>query len=70
MNKFKGTGVALITPFNEDGKVDFSGLQKLVDFQIKNDTNYLVVQGTTAESATLSEEENSYYRIYLRNQFQ
>ena len=57
MNKFKGTGVALITPFNEDGKVDFSGLQKLVDFQIKNDTNYLVIQGTTAESATLSEEE-------------
>ena len=39
MNKFKGTGVALITPFNEDGKVDFSGLQKLVDFQIKNNIN-------------------------------
>ena len=65
MNKFKGTGVALITPFNEDGKVDFSGLQKLVDFQIKNDTNYLVVQGTTAESATLSEEEKTAIIEYI-----
>ena len=65
MNKFKGTGVALITPFNEDGKVDFSGLQKLVDFQIKNDTNYLVVQGTTAESATLSEEEKTAILEYI-----
>ena len=65
MNKFKGTGVALITPFNEDGKVDFSGLQKLLDFQIKNDTNYLVVQGTTAESATLSEEEKKAIIEYI-----
>ena len=65
MNKFKGTGVALITPFNENGKVDFSGLQKLVDFQIKNDTNYLVVQGTTAESATLSEEEKTAIIEYI-----
>ena len=65
MNKFKGTGVALITPFNEDGKVDFSGLQKLLDFQIKNDTNYLVVQGTTAESATLSEEEKTAIIEYI-----
>ncbi|MAJ05345.1 MAG: 4-hydroxy-tetrahydrodipicolinate synthase [Crocinitomicaceae bacterium] len=65
MNKFKGTGVALITPFNEDGKVDFSGLQKLVDFQIKNGTNYLVVQGTTAESATLSEEEKTAIIEYI-----
>ncbi len=65
MNKFKGTGVALITPFNEDGKVDFSGLQKLVDFQIKNYTNYLVVQGTTAESATLSEEEKKAIIEYI-----
>ena len=46
-------------------KVDFSGLQKLVDFQIKNDTNYLVVQGTTAESATLSEEEKTAIIEYI-----
>jgi 4-hydroxy-tetrahydrodipicolinate synthase len=53
MDKFKGTGVALVTPFNENGKVDYNGLQKLVEFQINNGTNYLVVQGTTGESVTL-----------------
>ena len=57
MDKFKGTGVALVTPFNENGKVDYNGLQKLVEFQIKNGTNYLVVQGTTGESVTLNKEE-------------
>jgi|TARA_B110000305_G_C19417005_1_gene628557 4-hydroxy-tetrahydrodipicolinate synthase len=57
MNKFKGTGVALVTPFNENGKVDYNGLQKLVEFQISNGTNYLVVQGTTGESVTLNKEE-------------
>ena len=57
MDKFKGTGVALVTPFNENGKVDYNGLQKLVEFQINNGTNYLVVQGTTGESVTLNKEE-------------
>ena len=57
MDKFKGTGVALVTPFNENGKVDYNGLHKLVEFQINNGTNYLVVQGTTGESVTLNEEE-------------
>ena len=57
MDKFKGTGVALVTPFNENGKVDYNGLQKLVEFQINNGTNYLVVQGTTGESVTLTDDE-------------
>ena len=57
MDKFKGTGVALVTPFNENGKVDYNGLHKLVEFQINNGTNYLVVQGTTGESVTLNKEE-------------
>ena len=57
MDKFKGTGVALITPFNETGKIDYSALQKLVEFQIQNGVNYLVVQGTTGESVTLSDDE-------------
>ena len=57
MDKFKGTGVALVTPFSSNGKIDYSGLQKLVEFQINNGINYLVVQGTTGESVTLSEEE-------------
>lgn len=54
---FGGVGVALVTPFTDSGMVDFNGLKKLVEHQISNGTNYLVVQGTTGESATLSEKE-------------
>ena len=57
MEKFKGTGVALVTPFNIEDKVDFKALEKLIEFQILNGVNYLVVQGTTGESVTLSDEE-------------
>jgi 4-hydroxy-tetrahydrodipicolinate synthase len=57
MQKFIGTGVALITPFKEDLSVDFNALVKLVNFNIENGTNYLVINGTTAESATISGEE-------------
>ena len=57
MNKFKGTGVALVTPFRKEREVDFNALQKLVEFQIENGVNYLVVQGTTGESVTLTDEE-------------
>lgn len=55
--QFKGTGVALVTPFNENGSIDEKGLRKLVDFQIKNGTNFLVVHGSTGEAATLSVSE-------------
>lgn len=57
MQKLVGTGVALVTPFNDDKSVDVAGLEKLVNFQIDNGINYLVVLGTTAESATLTSEE-------------
>lgn len=57
MQKFIGTGVALVTPFNEDKSVDFDGLEKLVNYQIDNGINYLVVLGTTGEPATLTKEE-------------
>jgi 4-hydroxy-tetrahydrodipicolinate synthase len=57
MNMFKGVGVALVTPFQSNGQVDFNGLQRLVEHQINNGTDYLVVQGTTGESATLSSDE-------------
>ncbi|ASK31989.1 4-hydroxy-tetrahydrodipicolinate synthase [Chryseobacterium sp. T16E-39] len=57
MNILKGVGVALVTPFNEDLSVDFDSLTKLVEFNIENGTHYLVVLGTTAEAATLSEGE-------------
>ena len=55
----KGMGIALITPFKEDESVDYESLLKLVEYQIQNGTDYLVVLGTTAETATLSEEEQS-----------
>ena len=50
-------GVALITPFNEDGSVDYDALLKLVDFQLQNGTDFLCVLGTTAETPTLTADE-------------
>lgn len=57
MQELLGTGVALVTPFNDDKSVDVVGLEKLVNFQINNGINYLVILGTTAETATLTYEE-------------
>ncbi|MBC7744818.1 MAG: 4-hydroxy-tetrahydrodipicolinate synthase [Flavobacterium sp.] len=54
MNKFHGTGVALVTPFNTDGSVAFNKLQKLIDHTINGGVDYLVSLGTTGETATLS----------------
>lgn len=57
MNQLIGTGVALITPFKADLSVDTEALKRVVRFQIDNGVDYLVVLGTTAESATLTKEE-------------
>ena len=57
MNKFYGTGVALITPFDASNKVDYIALEKLIEFQIENGIDYFVVLGTTAETPTLSDNE-------------
>ncbi len=57
MTKFVGTGVALITPFNKDLSVDFDALTKLVEYNIANGIEYLVISGTTGESATITREE-------------
>ncbi|WP_299150949.1 dihydrodipicolinate synthase family protein, partial [uncultured Dokdonia sp.] len=57
MQELRGTGVALVTPFNEDLSIDYNGLTKLVEYCISGGVNYLVALGTTAESATLSSEE-------------
>jgi 4-hydroxy-tetrahydrodipicolinate synthase len=53
----RGVGAALITPFNEDFSIDFEGLKKLITYISENDTDYLVVNGTTGESATTTAEE-------------
>ncbi|MBI34788.1 MAG: 4-hydroxy-tetrahydrodipicolinate synthase [Flavobacteriales bacterium] len=57
VSKVKGTGVALVTPFTSNGEVDFSALEKLVNHVIDGGVNYLVVLGTTGESATLTKSE-------------
>jgi 4-hydroxy-tetrahydrodipicolinate synthase len=57
MKTFKGSGVALVTPFQTDGSIDFQALKQLVTLQIKGGTDFLVVQGTTGESPTLSQDE-------------
>ncbi|WP_185866985.1 4-hydroxy-tetrahydrodipicolinate synthase [Blattabacterium cuenoti] len=57
MKKLYGTGVALVTPFKRNGYIDFNGLEKLVKYVTDNNVDYLVALGTTAETATLKEEE-------------
>jgi len=57
----KGVGVALITPFHNDGSIDFNGLERLLEHCIKGGVDYFVVNGTTAENPTLSKEER--YKI-------
>jgi len=65
MQSFRGTGVALITPFNEDLSIDFDGLTKLIEYNIDQGTDYLVALGTTAESATLSLEEKEQVKQHI-----
>jgi 4-hydroxy-tetrahydrodipicolinate synthase len=57
MQKFIGTGVAFVTPFKDDLSVDFDALIKLVNYNIENGTDYLVINGTTGESGTITEAE-------------
>lgn len=56
-NRFKGTGVAIITPFRNYGTVDFTSLGNIIEHIISNGVNYIVVLGTTGEAATLSADE-------------
>jgi 4-hydroxy-tetrahydrodipicolinate synthase len=57
INKIKGLGVAMVTPFKQDLSIDFDALRKLTEYLIENDVDYLVVMGTTGESVTLTNEE-------------
>jgi len=57
MNKFHGTGVAIVTPFRASGAVDYDALGKLIDHLIEGGIEYIVSLGTTGESATLTSEE-------------
>lgn len=65
MEQFRGTGVALVTPFQEDGSVDFEGLKNLLEFTAKG-VEYYVVMGTTGESATTTSEEKNAVLAFVK----
>ena len=56
-DQFRGTGVAIVTPFHSSGNIDFGSFEKLLEHVIGNGINYIVALGTTGESATLSRDE-------------
>src|ERR1700712_5250513 len=64
---FRGTGVALVTPFTKNGFVDFKGLAKLIDHVIANGVNYIVALGTTAETPTLKADEKKEVLVSVIN---
>ena len=59
MSIFKGSMVAIVTPMNEDGTLDFASLKNLIEFHIQNQTDVIISVGTTGESATLDFYEHS-----------
>lgn len=57
MKRFKGTGVAIVTPFKNDSSIDFTALGRVVNHVIKGGVNYIVAMGTTGEASTLTTDE-------------
>lgn len=55
---FTGAGVAIVTPMNADGSIDYDEFGRLIDFQIENQTDAIIVCGTTGESSTMTDEEH------------
>ncbi len=56
---FTGAGVAIVTPFDKDGRINFDMLGKIIDYQVENGTDAIIICGTTGEGSTLSHEEHS-----------
>jgi 4-hydroxy-tetrahydrodipicolinate synthase len=65
MKKFKGTGVAIVTPFKNDSSIDFAALGRVINHVISGGVNYIVAIGTTGESVTLSKEEKKAIISYV-----
>ncbi len=65
-NQFKGTGVALITPLNENLEIDYTGFKKLLEFNAQGGVDYFVVNGTTGESATTNRDEKRQLLDFIR----
>lgn len=58
MSIFEGSGTAIITPFHQDGSINFGKLEELIDFQIENNTDAIIICGTTGEASTMCDEEH------------
>ena len=58
-NIFKGLGIALVTPFKQDGSVDYDAILRLVDYQLENGADFFCILATTGETPTLTQEEKS-----------
>jgi len=65
MKRFKGTGVAIVTPFKNDSSIDFAALGRVINHVISGGVNYIVAMGTTGESVTLSKEEKKAIISYV-----
>jgi len=65
MKKFRGTGVAIVTPFKNDLSIDFAALGRVVNHVINGSVNYIVIMGTTGESVTLSKDEKKAIVSYV-----
>ena len=63
--RLKGMGVALITPFNDDGSVDYQSLMRLVEYQIQNGADFLCILATTSEAPCLSKEEKQTIKDFI-----
>ena len=64
-NIFKGLGIALVTPFQEDGSVDYHSLKRLVEFQLGNGADFLCILATTGETPCLTAEEKSNIKNFI-----
>ncbi len=65
MKKFKGTGVAIVTPFKNDLSIDFSALGRIINHVIKGGVNYIVAMGTTGEASTITKDEKQALVSYV-----
>lgn len=66
-NKFKGLGIALITPFTPDGEVDYKALKRLVEYQLGNGADFLCILATTGETPCLTSDEKQKIKDLVRN---
>ncbi|MBQ0074746.1 MAG: 4-hydroxy-tetrahydrodipicolinate synthase [Prevotella sp.] len=67
-NIFRGLGIALVTPFNDDGSVDYESLQSIIEYQLTNDADFLCILATTGETPCLSSEEHYAVKQFIVKQ--